>query len=82
MAVLLRCTLQSLTEAVDLEDLGMHSLDDVMRSHKDISIVQEVNFPSWLVEYNKVTLHTLLYAQHTCQQRRWYCSNIPVSPCC
>ena len=43
----------------------MHSLDDVMRTHTDISIDQEVNFPSWLVEYNKV--HPAIPdVMHTC----------------
>lgn len=33
----------------------MHSLDDVMRKHKDISLDKENVFPSWLRDYNKVT---------------------------
>ena len=46
--------MQSLTDAVDLEDLGMHSLDKVMREHTDISVDKENVFPSWLKDYNKV----------------------------
>ena len=46
--------MQSLTDAVDLEDLGMHSLDKVMREHTDISLDKENVFPTWLKDYNKV----------------------------
>lgn len=47
--------MQSLTDTVDLEDLGMHSLDKVMREHKDISLDKENVFPTWLRNYTKVS---------------------------
>ena len=52
--------MQSLTDAVDLEDLGMHSLDKVMREHKDISFDKENVFPTWLKDYNKVGPNTVV----------------------
>lgn len=51
--------MQSLTDVVDLEDLGMHSLDEVMREHQDISLDKDKVFPSWLRDYNQVNGPTL-----------------------
>ena len=46
--------LQSLTEGVDLEDLGMHCLDKAALEHTDISLPKDTVFPAWLRDYNKV----------------------------
>ena len=56
--------MQSLTDGVDLEDLGMHCMDKTMQEHKDISLPKDTVFPTWLEEYNQVT--SLLWGCHCC----------------
>ena len=47
--------LQSLTDGVDMEDLGINCLDKAALEHKDISLPKDVVFPAWLRDYTKVT---------------------------